>query len=396
MIFENGAEYGLEILKKELGYQEVKFKKIIIYGFNSGAKLCVYYLHTLGLSPIAIIDNAKEIRDVRKDYCGIPMYAPEEVLANVDEDVIIVIPALREREIRQNIVSINPNWEGKIVSVYLQDKEKMFRAWKIERNYKVVDLREGQIELLRMMKELHNFCEERSIKYMLAYGTLLGAIRHKGFIPWDDDMDIYMLWDDYVRFCNAIENEKRFKYNCMLCESSKMHTVSTLAQIVSDNIYSEYYNYPLRTDQGVTIDIWPIVKFPNDSKYQNEYEQELVAAGDAWKENVVMGFASERYDKENHINMIEKLYQVMDKYSKSDTLYVGDGYCGQFANLRRKHRATKRTVYENRILVDFEDTKLWIPAAYDEILTSFYGDYMKVPDKDKQVPRSYKKMFRNV
>lgn len=393
MIYENGTEYGLEILKKELKYQDIKSKKIIIFGFNSGARLCVYYLHSLGISNIVIVDNSKRIRAVKGDYCGVPICAPEEILEDVDNDVIIVITALRVKEIRENIKKINPSFSGRIVSCYLQDKEKMFVPLSLGEGCRHVDLREGQVELLRMMKVLHAFCEERDIKYMLAYGTLLGAVRHKGFIPWDDDVDVYMPWNDYVRFCAAIEEEKPFNYKCMLCESSKMHTITTLTQIVSDRIYSEYYNYPLRTNQGLTIDVWPIVNYPNDVKAQKEYEYELIAAGDEWKENVLMGFGSARYDKEKHMNVIKKLYETMNKYSEMDSLYVGDGYCGRFEDLIRVDRVSPKAYYEKRLLVDFEDAQFWIPAAYDEILTSFYNDYMKLPDEDKRVPQSYKTMF---
>ena len=63
MNIDNGAEYGLEILKKELKYEKIKNKKIVIFGFNNGAKLCIYYLHSLSIAPIAIVDNDKKIRE---------------------------------------------------------------------------------------------------------------------------------------------------------------------------------------------------------------------------------------------------------------------------------------------------------------------------------------------
>lgn len=393
MNIENGAKYGLEILKKELGYEKIRNKKIVIFGFNNGAKLCIYYLHSLLITPIAIVDNDKKIREDRRYYFGIPICAPEDVLKEIKDDVLIVILARREKEIRECVLAINLCLEEKMVSFYLQDITKMFQPWKIEDNCRFVDLRMGQLELLRMMKALHMFCEERNIKYMLAYGTLLGAIRHKGFIPWDDDMDIYMPWDDYLRFCNAIEKEKLFSYNCSFCESSKLRTISTLTQIVSDKIYSEYYNFPLRTSQGVTIDVWPLVEFPNDINEQKEYEHELIETGDAWKEFVVMGFGSERYDREKHISMIEHLYETMNRYNGCESLYLGEGYCGMLEDPLREGRVIRKELCDRRLLVEFEDTKLWVPDGYDEILTSIYGDYMQLPNKEEQMPMTYASMY---
>lgn len=62
------------------------------------------------------------------------------------------------------------------------------------------EIREKQLEMLKMLKIIDRICKDNDIKYTLVWGTALGAIRHKGFIPWDDDADISMLWDDYKKF----------------------------------------------------------------------------------------------------------------------------------------------------------------------------------------------------
>lgn len=384
MFFENGAQYGLGILKRELEYERINGKKIIIFGFNNGARLCVYYLRSLSLSPIAIVDNSKKVREERKYYRGVPVCAPEDVLKTTDENTLIVIPARRAAEIKANVLEINPRLEENIITFYLQDNSKMFEPWGNESECQQVDLREGQLEMLEMMKELHLFCEKKGIKYVLTYGSLIGAVRHKGFIPWDD----------YLKFCKEIEKEKVFNYNCIFCEDSKMRTISTITQIVSNNIYSEYHNYPLRTSQGVTIDVWPLVNFPDDINEQKEYEYELIDAGDEWKESVVIPFTTESYSRERHEAMIARLHEIMNRYSGKDTSYVGDGYCGTLEDPLREGRAFKKELCEKRQLVDFEDAKFWIPEGYNEILSSIYGDYMQVPDKDKQVPSTYQMMYK--
>ena len=393
MSFENGAQYGLEILKRELAYEKIKSKKIIIFGLNNSTKLCVYYLHSISISPIAIVYKDENQKKDRRHYSGISMCAPEEVLKDTDENVLVVITELMASEIERQILKMYPALEGKIISLYLQDRTMMFEPWKAEMGYKKVDLQAGQKEMLELMKQIHKFCEERDIKYVLTYGSLIGAIRHKGFIPWDDDMDIYMPWEDFLKFCKEIEKTKAFDYKCMFCESSKMQTITTLLQIVSDKVCSEYYNFPLRTSQGVTIDIWPLVTFPNDIDKQIEYEYELVEAGDEWKENVVMNFASERYNHDVHETMIQRIYDTMNKYSNEDSLYVGDAYCGFLTDPARVRRAFRKELCEERELAEFEDTKFWIPKGYDEILTSFYGDYMQLPKEENRMPITYLNLY---
>ena len=92
---------------------------------------------------------------------------------------------------------------------------------------KEMSLKDIQGVSLNIMKRLHTFCVEHDIKYSLGYGTLLGAIRHKGFIPWDDHIDVFMMREDFDRFCEIYEDTVDFK----LFSYNRGNTYSAVARL---------------------------------------------------------------------------------------------------------------------------------------------------------------------
>lgn len=125
-----------------------------------------------------------------------------------------------------------------------------------------------QHEMLRIAIEFHHFCEENKLHYAICGGTLLGAIRHKGFIPWDDDFDVFMMREDYDKFIGIWEDKSDISLIKVgddnyykLSTPAKLHNPSTLIvenDEIENGITEEYFTH------GVFIDIFPLDIYPDN------------------------------------------------------------------------------------------------------------------------------------
>lgn len=244
---------------------------------------------------------------------------------------------------------------------------------------------------LDIMQDVHKFCVENNIKYSLGCGSLIGAVRHKGFIPWDDDIDILMPRPDYERFCKTYSSP--MGYECM--SFPKHEYWSAYARVCDTKRTYVHSPAPMGKESlGVWIDILPIDGAENDdisfTKHANE--------------------ALERFNKLQRMRSFRKL--------KNSNLVIKTGYCvTSFLigfNINKKTQeyikcckripfgstkyaaiysvpllgAPRHHLYEafkEFIIVPFEDKFFFIIKGYDHYLTNIYGNYMKLPPVEKRV-----------
>lgn len=251
----------------------------------------------------------------------------------------------------------------------------------------VEDAIELQSHLLSMMKQLHKVCIENGIKYYILGGTALGAFRHQGFIPWDDDLDIGMLRSDYEKFCKLPacafpENlELRF-YRTV--KDSPFHFIK-LVDNTTTLIEKEYLNYV----EGVYIDIFPL----DGAKNYNQL-REKIRCNIIWFNKVMIFYHCMTETRKNFLKRIliyiakkeslPKMHNLMNirlqKYSCESSEYIANFYgAWREKEIHLKEDLGEPTLYE------FEDTKFFGPEKIDKYLTQLYGDYMTLPPKERQV-----------
>ncbi|EOU1998801.1 TPA: phosphorylcholine transferase LicD [Clostridium perfringens] len=255
-----------------------------------------------------------------------------------------------------------------------------------------VDIRELQLKTFEILCEIDRICKKYGIKYFLSWGTAIGAVRHKGFIPWDDDIDISMLWDDYVRFEEVCKYELGSKF-FFQTNKDKSDYYLTFSKIRLNNTTFMYKTYKhMDMHWGIFVDIFPIIALPNEEKkikrqkfFVNLYKK-LVVRQLIIKNNIdkrispakiyfgLVPRSINEFLKKICIKNITK-YDIDKSNKVAELLSPGDS----------EKLIFDKEIFSQEIFVDFENRKFPIAIGYDKCLRQYYGDYMILPDEKDRV-----------
>ena len=246
------------------------------------------------------------------------------------------------------------------------------------------DIQKAQCDIL---KEVARVCEKHNIKYFLAQGTLLGAVRHKGFIPWDDDIDTAMLREDYEKIAEAVEifpSESNNKDYFITNHHIEKHYMLTWTKIRSVNTLSRpkrYKNIPV--NWGICIDLFPILPISNNSFVR---KCEIVF----FKVSRKMLMAEMTKFEENH-NAITRLLEKVplcirhffaDLSIKIFNMHKNSEYV--FAVCKGAKVIKRDIIFGTEQRLTFEDRDYPAPSDYHAYLTEMYGDYMTPPPESER------------
>ena len=255
------------------------------------------------------------------------------------------------------------------------------------------ELRKAQLLMLKILKEVHRICEENNIKYFLSDGTLIGAVRHNGFIPWDDELDIGMLREEYEKFCKIAPEKLGEEFVLQTTETDPGYGLQFGKVMLKDTVWLEsLVANTKRNYTGIYIDVFPYDKIPSGkfAQYVIRNRYRFVNGLISIKLNYisvknVRGFFRKLFFFYkiflSRIFSLKKLIDVRDKlckkYVHKDKNIIVTKYGGSFYNNQNTLQA-----YSNYKLNDFEDMKFYIPTEYNDILTNLYGDYMILPAEE--------------
>ena len=245
------------------------------------------------------------------------------------------------------------------------------------------EIKEIQLEVLQ---EFHDFCIANNIKYSLCAGTLLGAIRHKGYIPWDDDIDVMMPRKEYFRFLKLYSSNK---FSLYTYDNHSNYMLSYAKLCDNRTIITEGTSY--ESDYGIDIDIFPLDFFPDTIKESEKWSRHLGFLKDL-REMKGMKLSSERSINKNIVVLIMRflLLPVSMKYlvKRVDVVaqkysYKTNGYLGNMTNgYRMKER---NPMAKGLIDVEFEGRFFKAVENYDVYLKGLVNNYMQLPPVEKQV-----------
>jgi LPS biosynthesis protein len=239
--------------------------------------------------------------------------------------------------------------------------------------------------LLVIAEEIKRICEKHNIKYFIIAGTALGAIRHKGFIPWDEDMDIGMLRGDYDRFVAACREELDGKFFFQDIHTDRYYPSMFSKIVLKDTIYQEIGTEKSKAINGIFVDIFPFDKVPNDEtlKAKTEVSRRRVNQLLRMHCNYETGARSKLM-----YGMTMVLAKLMPKFLINTIAeYVYKKYNGikakEVVTAEGSYGYTKEIIpidYTRQLIdVPFEDTTFPVFKDYDGYLEGMYGDYMVIP-----------------
>ncbi len=266
---------------------------------------------------------------------------------------------------------------------------------------KAITLEEAKKIQLDILLNVSEFCDKHGLQYFLGYGTLLGAVRHKGFIPWDDDIDIYMPRSDYDKLLEIYNNENTDK-NYRLVAPFDKEAKHTMAKLMDCRTVKLEANMKYDTYLGVDIDVFPLDGTPTK---ENEY--------DKWYKKLIRVYTKYLYSSQvimkgcfrHNLKVLvfkpfcapfKKAKKYLYKAEELHALYPYESseYVGSIENfcVGKGSRASK-AAFDEVVLLEFEGYKFKAPKGYHEVLTNLYGDYMQLPPESKRVTHHQNNMF---
>jgi lipopolysaccharide cholinephosphotransferase len=261
---------------------------------------------------------------------------------------------------------------------------------------RITDIKELRDIQMGILDNVHKFCEEQGLRYSLSSGTLIGAVRHKGYIPWDDDIDIYMQRVDYERFLKTYQDQQgHYK---LLAPSQKerdeayYYTFAKVVDLRTKMIEQETEGYEI----GVYVDVFPVDYVTEDLK-----KREFIF-------RIKKLLYKIRRCKISHSNPLRSMLAyrcyralpltvgMLDKMIRM--LIVHHQPTNTLCHMTEAGPATPKGCFpaaDMKKMIDmrFEDRVYKAMIGYDDYLTRTYGDYMKLPPEDQRVTHKFEAYY---
>lgn len=263
-----------------------------------------------------------------------------------------------------------------------------------------LNLEEIRIVELDLLRYFRDFCHKHDIRYFLSNGTLLGAVKYKGFIPWDDDIDVFVPRADYDRLISIFKDDNRYKLFSYERNSDFRFPFSKLCDMTTRKQESNINN---GVELGLDIDIFPLDYFEGDlstatremkkiSRYMFRLGLTKLSRPDSLNpvKRFIKGVAIKLCKIRGSKHYIEKILKCRNTTNAEKNQYMG---CKLWC-VYREREIIPREVFSDTVEVEFEGEIFSAPVGYDEYLSRLYGDYRKDPPKEEQVTHHAFKVFK--
>lgn len=264
---------------------------------------------------------------------------------------------------------------------------------------KMIEHQEAQSIELDILIAFSEYCKSNGLRYFLAYGTLIGAVRHKGFIPWDNDVDVVMPRPDYEKLLSLVQ-EKPIAEHLHILDYRRERTFP-YAKVVDTRTVCKEHFLVTEDNMGLYVDIFPLDGMPEDQKEQDRIFHKVnilsklyVLANYRFNTGstpVIRLIKNILYPVSRLVSsrwVCEKLNTLCAAYPYDESKLVANIVWGE-----GKKDITPRE-FLRPLHGEFETYEVWIPAEYAEILTRYYGDYMQIPPEEERVTHEFEAYWK--
>lgn len=349
-------------------------KKIFMFGANKIASMIISFLEHNNIKMTGIVDNDRKSTGLR--LMDLTIELPEELL-KYGKDIIVLIASSWQNEMIKQLEDMGYSTDENIIKVIdlplvLSDYSFVERTGYIE--MKKEDIKKHQLEMLKFLRDL---CTQNNINYYLGYGTLLGAVRHRGFIPWDDDVDVYVKDEDVDKLADLVNATER--YQLITCKNCKGFFDNVFMMVDKETVM-DINNFPLQATTGLNIDIFPLYGLPDNETELKEYAEKIkLLEMEKW--NCL-------YDEEECHKAAMMMCEYLENYKYKDSEEVGVFYGSYFT---KNH--FKKEWFEEKEYLEFENEVFCVPKGYKDVLSRMYGDYMTPPPPEKREAKHYYNVY---
>lgn len=274
--------------------------------------------------------------------------------------------------------------------------EEQFFKDEIRNDFKIpVMMKRAWAAAMEVLEVVIDVCHKYNIKYFADWGTMLGAVRHNGFIPWDDDIDICLLRKDYNRLINILKTDLPYGFVLagMYSDSKRLQEAAFVphARVIADETLWNFNDYMIRFHgfpyQRIGIDIFPVDKISSDNEADKK-QQRIIKNGvtilQNWNymlENGMLENKLSAFEKEAGIslsrdeNIKNKMWREIDNIS----MWHENEDCENVAEIifyiDNEGNRCKQQWFSEMMPMKFENMEIMVPKDYDKILHTYYGDY---------------------
>ena len=258
----------------------------------------------------------------------------------------------------------------------------------VDKNKNLKKLQNTELEILKYFDDL---CKKNKLDYYMAYGTLLGAVRHKGFIPWDDDVDLHMKGKDYLKLINLLKDNKDKKYFFQSLETEKNYYLLWNKVRLNNTIFIEKGWEDNEIHKGISLDIFPLIEYPDNDKDKRKIDwlfkitKLLIDCNMKYNKNYKSYGLSGKIlfkifrlipQKIRNKKVIKNINFLCNYESDSEYYFTTDAGLGM---------KISKDIFEEKVTLIFESEKFVSPKKHHEYLECVYGDYMKLPDEADRI-----------